>query len=339
MSGQGESCKEACRKVNLHCTEAAWPDSEHELQEIAKEVGYECEEVQSGNSEYDPSAADMHCGWQGYVPRSRAGFSRCAAEPPSFSLRFCPCSETAEPKDLFNCDTDFATWRVDWSASKKDWCCKSKGKGCSGKQKESGKQFNCAAGLSNWEKAWSDAKKEWCCNEEGKGCKGSTTSAPYDCIAGHSNWKRGWSDGKKTWCCENQHRGCPYQVFGTGNAIDARRMCGKSHMRLPMPETELEEKALKVSVRAAVSMSMLSNEDGAKAAGIWLGGSYSALAGKWEWDDGSEVTAETTKAHQLNDGEHSPNEAAPWLAMRTDGRWVASLPDRKLSVLCRVDGK
>merc|ERR1719215_831716 len=101
-----------------------------------------------------------------------------------------------------------------------------------------------------------------------------------------------------------------------------------------MPETAAEEQALKASIEAAISMSMLSNEDGAHAAGIWLGGSFSALAEKWEWDDGSEVTTETIKAHEL-DGGHGPNEAAPWMAMRTDGRWVASLPDRKLAVLCR----
>jgi len=209
---RGESCHEACHRSWLRCTESVWPKEIDQLRRIADSVDYYCEDVQSGGTAYDPSAADMYCGWDGVISRHRADRTRCGAKPPAFTVRFCPC--IPDPNSM-------------------------------------PKPFDCSAGYTNWIKGWSDEKKEWCCEHETLGCTDHTTAAPFDCMAGLSIWQTGWSRAKQNHCCRNEAKGCWYQVRGFGTANMARDACMKLNGELPVLETDVEEEALKASIHAA----------------------------------------------------------------------------------------
>lgn len=305
MGGRGQACEMACRQRNLYCTEEAWPSSQGAQEAIAKAAAYVCEDYQSGGSDYDPSATDKNCGWQGYIPSFRLGASRCAAKPPSFSLRFCPCRTEQDAKDPFNCDTDYETWKVDWSEGKKDWCCRHKSRGCTA---------------------------------EARPPSPESSDEPFDCETGHDNWQQNWHADHQMWCCQKHHRGCQYKVFGASSALGARQMCEDGGGKLPMPETAIEEQALTAAVASAVTSGQLSSRDGEEVEALWLGGSFSSVARQWQWDDGSEVRASSVESHGLKkDAMQQGYEAIqPWLALHLDGTWFASKPDATLAVMCRV---
>jgi hypothetical protein len=98
----------------------------------------------------------------------------------------------------------YRTRQFDWSALKKEWCCRHENRGC-GDRSEA---YDCEAGFSKWRSGWSEGKKVWCCQHENKACEERPSSKPYDCEAGFDNWKSGWSEGKKVWCCRYESKGC-----------------------------------------------------------------------------------------------------------------------------------
>merc|ERR1719482_2538530 len=62
--GGGSSCDTVC-SARGGCLEDAWPESEEEFAEVAKEAGQTCETTQHGGAKYDPSTDGRHCGWGG----------------------------------------------------------------------------------------------------------------------------------------------------------------------------------------------------------------------------------------------------------------------------------
>lgn len=108
----------------------------------------------------------------------------------------------------------YRTRQFDWSALKKEWCCRHENRGC-GDRSEA---YDCEAGFSKWRSGWSEGKKVWCCQHENKACEERPSSKPYDCEAGFDNWKSGWSEGKKVWCCRYESKGCDEHPRPQANA-------------------------------------------------------------------------------------------------------------------------
>lgn len=61
----------------------------------------------------------------------------------------------------YNCTSGFESWSVEWSNTKKDYCCRHEKRGC---------RYDCQAAFQNWRGAWSEEKKQWCCRFEQLGC-------------------------------------------------------------------------------------------------------------------------------------------------------------------------
>mmetsp|Transcript_43148 Transcript_43148/g.92003 ORF Transcript_43148/g.92003 Transcript_43148/m.92003 type:complete len:269 (+) Transcript_43148:71-877(+) len=97
-----------------------------------------------------------------------------------------------------------------WDAGKKVWCCAHHHVGCSTPATTS--EYDCDAGFSNWANGWSLHKKEFCCKTAGRGCLPTTSlpfdcnsgyHGCYHCLI------KNWSVGKLAWCCQHTGRGCP----------------------------------------------------------------------------------------------------------------------------------
>jgi len=95
----GQSCSAACAEANAACLESEehWPKTAQAFAEIARLTGYECTSIHRGDMQYDPSADSAYCGWsqwrtsQWQSPKPSVEF--CSVEPPSATVRFCPCGE------------------------------------------------------------------------------------------------------------------------------------------------------------------------------------------------------------------------------------------------------
>jgi hypothetical protein len=70
-----------------------------------------------------------------------------------------------EDKDQFDCNANFedGSWRHNWSAGHKLWCCGAYARGCDGEDDV----IDCGAGEP---KGWTSQKRTWCCKKESKGC-------------------------------------------------------------------------------------------------------------------------------------------------------------------------
>jgi hypothetical protein len=95
---KGETCTAACQPLG-GCVEDenAWPSHEDTFKQIARDVGVECENLQLGESTYDPSLQGRHCGWKAVKLDPRVEeldiykLIRCDAVPPPQTQRFCVC--------------------------------------------------------------------------------------------------------------------------------------------------------------------------------------------------------------------------------------------------------
>jgi len=130
------------------------------------------------------------------------GASGCVPQPPPPAKHPAPKPEAPEETVLFDCLSDHHNDESGWSDKQRDWCCKDRGRGCSGSSwANEPAAYDCLAGLNKWRNSWTDKKKEWCCKQRKKGCL-------FDCLAGLSKWQSGWSDKKQSWCCRNSGHGC-----------------------------------------------------------------------------------------------------------------------------------
>jgi len=93
--GGGSSCDTVCQ-ARGGCLESAWPTSEEQFNDIAKEAGFKCETLQEGGAKYDPSTDGNHCGWMGPDEGDPEVKSRCATAGDHMSYRFCPCAADKE---------------------------------------------------------------------------------------------------------------------------------------------------------------------------------------------------------------------------------------------------
>mmetsp|Transcript_60150 Transcript_60150/g.158237 ORF Transcript_60150/g.158237 Transcript_60150/m.158237 type:complete len:345 (-) Transcript_60150:255-1289(-) len=143
---------------------------------------------------------------------------------------------------------------VDWTASKKDYCCKTYQNGCDtsttaplrptpaftpAPTAAPAPTYDCNAEFSNWELGWSEPKKIWCCTHVGKGCAAAAPALPalpFDCNAAFEHWYEAWSPPKKTWCCHHASRGCAppppaydcnagFEAWQTGWSVEKKAWC------------------------------------------------------------------------------------------------------------------
>jgi len=87
------SCDHVCLNAG-GCVEGGWPRNENEFLNIVNGLGYSCFDLQAGGGKYDPSTQQGNCGWSwngGEGKGVLASATRCAAEAPAFTRRFCPC--------------------------------------------------------------------------------------------------------------------------------------------------------------------------------------------------------------------------------------------------------
>lgn len=89
----GASCELVC-SARSGCTEDAWPKSQGEFEEIARQAGHTCVGTQEGGAKYDPSTDGRYCGWNG--PASANATPRCPETADSSTFRFCPCNADKE---------------------------------------------------------------------------------------------------------------------------------------------------------------------------------------------------------------------------------------------------
>eukprot|EP00443_Scrippsiella_acuminata_P097428 CAMPEP_0115617248 /NCGR_PEP_ID=MMETSP0272-20121206/23550_1 /TAXON_ID=71861 /ORGANISM="Scrippsiella trochoidea, Strain CCMP3099" /LENGTH=533 /DNA_ID=CAMNT_0003053205 /DNA_START=51 /DNA_END=1652 /DNA_ORIENTATION=- len=75
----------------------------------------------------------------------------------------------------YDCDAGFANWQTGWSISKKAWCCKHSGKGCT----TTAAPYDCNAASALGVADWSDAKKAWCCKHANTGCASPTKKCTF----------------------------------------------------------------------------------------------------------------------------------------------------------------
>jgi hypothetical protein len=145
----------------------------------------------------------------------------------------------------FDCRLDLSLWESKWSLSKKDWCCKQVGIGCTTTHMvpttpeargDAPPVPVCAVPSSSLDLR----DREWCCRVHGVHCKsildiiaashaapqmqprkmavtttrrppmpeGPSESVAYDCMAEYVDGGRQWSARKRTWCCQHERRGC-----------------------------------------------------------------------------------------------------------------------------------
>lgn len=90
LGRQKASCDAVCRGAG-GCVEHSWPTTQAEFLGIASDLGYSCFDLQSGGGMYDPSTQQGNCGWSWHADHEEHRTQRCAAVPPAFTRRFCPC--------------------------------------------------------------------------------------------------------------------------------------------------------------------------------------------------------------------------------------------------------
>jgi len=97
---------------------------------------------------------------------------------------------------------------IKWDKAKKDWCCKHKGRGCSGALASAGQavshtdthvvvaaKVDCNSPPDNWEYAWTLEQKKKC------------HLKVYGCAFQVAHVLQ-WHDVKRHWCCANEGIGC-----------------------------------------------------------------------------------------------------------------------------------
>lgn len=122
-----------------------------------------------------------------------------------------------------------------WSAFKKDWCCKHQQVGCPSQQQATAgatniesKVFGAGSGATALSQAisttmtvdihdcrlgpgkrladWTHAHKEWCCKHKDFGC--------FDCTPSYNNHLEQWGKEQREWCCKRLGRGCGAPTAG-----------------------------------------------------------------------------------------------------------------------------
>mmetsp|Transcript_110037 Transcript_110037/g.311374 ORF Transcript_110037/g.311374 Transcript_110037/m.311374 type:complete len:721 (-) Transcript_110037:49-2211(-) len=103
LGPEKSSCDAVCADAG-GCAEGGWPTDEGEFMQIANSLGYACFDLQEGGGKYNPSSQQGNCGWSwdGHNSIFSAGdtTTRCAAQAPAFTRRFCPC-KSASTGSLF----------------------------------------------------------------------------------------------------------------------------------------------------------------------------------------------------------------------------------------------
>uniref|UniRef100_A0A7S2N5T9 C-type lectin domain-containing protein n=1 Tax=Zooxanthella nutricula TaxID=1333877 RepID=A0A7S2N5T9_9DINO len=89
---------------------------------------------------------------------------------------------------------------------------------------------------------------------------------------------------------------------------------------------------MRAAMRRAAALGKIDTVDGS----VWLGGSFSAVGGRWEWDDGEDVASTTAARAQLPHGGAAASSSSPWLAVSPDGTWKASRADQSMAIMCQV---
>eukprot|EP00746_Dinoflagellata_sp_MGD_P072634 gnl/MRDRNA2_/MRDRNA2_29464_c0_seq1.p1 gnl/MRDRNA2_/MRDRNA2_29464_c0~~gnl/MRDRNA2_/MRDRNA2_29464_c0_seq1.p1 ORF type:complete len:126 (-),score=28.92 gnl/MRDRNA2_/MRDRNA2_29464_c0_seq1:72-449(-) len=92
LGGGGVSCSQVCENRG-GCHEDAWPTSEAEFGIVQQMTNFQCEGVQAGGAEYDPSTDGHYCGWATHEEEHvEKETKRCDVlmEDPA-TRRFCPC--------------------------------------------------------------------------------------------------------------------------------------------------------------------------------------------------------------------------------------------------------
>ncbi|CAE7553942.1 unnamed protein product, partial [Symbiodinium natans] len=109
-----------------------------------------------------------------------------------------PCPDAGfDEDDPEYCNTPIGTWTTE----KKDFCCKTFGRGCPGVH------YDCDIDAHIWQYAWSLTKKAWCCLHHHVGCY-----PHYDCDTAVTSW----SPEKQVWCCHHEKKGCElYDCYGS----------------------------------------------------------------------------------------------------------------------------
>lgn len=136
-----------------------------------------------------------------------------------------------------DCFADFKTWRQDWSAMKKAWCCRHTGKGCQAKAfitadivpMLSGKQGqpannNHSLGLGDNLHEHNHAAQALIAMPdvvpiEKKQEVALERPMPYNCSEGEEEAEARWSSFQKAWCCLRESRGCPPATTTTASGV------------------------------------------------------------------------------------------------------------------------
>jgi len=90
LGSEKASCDQVCKEAG-GCVEGGWPDDKDAFMEIVVGLGSDCEDLQESGGAYDPSSQRGHCGWRSPTSSANESATRCAAEAPDFTRRFCPC--------------------------------------------------------------------------------------------------------------------------------------------------------------------------------------------------------------------------------------------------------
>jgi len=150
-------------EATSHWHDAASPHLENAKDSIGDAVGHVGGLLGGLGSvfHWGGSAADEAISSMGQRRRRR---SPAAAEEGEEDRPGADAGEGKE-KDLFDCSANFedGSWRHNWSAGHKLWCCGAYARGCDG---EDG-AIDCGAGEP---KGWTSQKRTWCCEKESKGC-------------------------------------------------------------------------------------------------------------------------------------------------------------------------
>eukprot|EP00041_Stephanoeca_diplocostata_P001287 m.19430 g.19430 ORF g.19430 m.19430 type:complete len:343 (-) comp11829_c0_seq1:222-1250(-) len=89
---QDQSCIMACAASNMRCSEATWPRSMQEFQNIANKFSLQCGSIEPGMGYSYPANPERGgsgvCYWQG-----EGTGERCNLEPEPQHVRFCPCTK------------------------------------------------------------------------------------------------------------------------------------------------------------------------------------------------------------------------------------------------------
>lgn len=77
---------------------------------------------------------------------------------------------TSPAPQLFDCTSGFTNWEVNWSDTRKLWCCKNMNRGCS-PSNEGADEHSC---LDDDIEGWTAGERLWCCRHKGKGCSNAS---------------------------------------------------------------------------------------------------------------------------------------------------------------------